>query len=695
MSTRFSRIFPFILVVITLGIHISVSVAPANSLVNWFTIDDAYYYFKEAQNVSEGLGFTFDGINSASGFHPLWMFICIPIFALARLDLLLPLRILVIIAGILNAASGVLLFSTFRRVLSVAPAALLSFFWVISPLVQPVISHNGMEAGINTFAIILFMFLLVRYEQQTKAEAECKGNWKTLAGLGAAAVLVMLSRLDNIFLVVTAGLWLVYRQGEKRYPVILTLLLSVASVFVSFMLRVGFREAYIQYLPSIYWMLVLSIVLKMVAFALGGLFDLTRTGAIWKQLGRVALVVTIACGLIGAFMLGVYSLGLFDRFPRTVILIDWGLTLSGALLLACLYRWLLPVNTNIKSAGHIIGQLKSHLSTWWQRGTAYFSPVAAALILYMGWNRLTFGTFSPVSGQIKHWWGTLYTVYGKPVNSLAEFFGYDARLKRGPWSLALSGWTELAEKMQRWHWIRKDETAITVGLFFLALLVVFILLAVLDRQRFRKNIHALALLPLAAGSLLQLFYYNGTGYVNTRDWYWISQMLTILWLAAVFADLLYHRLLAWRIPAVIPAAVMVVLGAVWLVGYAKDIHTLVPPTVVTENETAYLGSIQLLEQATEPGTVIGSTGGGNIAYFIQDRTIVNLDGLMNSVAYFESMKDGTAAEFLGQLGMDYVFANAYMVTSSEPYNMIFAGRLTELDSFASATLFKFSCAGCE
>lgn len=695
MSARFSRIFPFILVFITLVIHISVSIAPANSLVNWFTIDDAYYYFKEAQNVGEGLGFTFDGINSASGFHPLWMFICIPVFTLARYDLLLPLRILVVIAGILNAASGVLLFSTFRRVLALAPAALLSFFWVISPLVQPVISHNGMEAGINAFAIILFMFLLVRYEKDAGITGSYKVSWLQLAGMGAAGVLVMLSRLDNVFLVMTAGLWLIYRQGEKRYPVILSLLLSVASVFVSFMLRIGFREAYIQYLPSIYWMLVLSIILKMVAFSLAGLFDLHHGQTSWKLSLRVVLAVTSAGGLLGAVMLGIYSMGFFDRFPRTVILIDWGITLAGALLLTWLYRWLAQQAEIIGQPVSIWKQVKLHLNLWRQRGSAYFGLVAAALILYMGWNKLTFDTFSPVSGQIKHWWGTLYTVYGKPVNSLVEFFGYDARLKRGPWSLALSGWTELAEKMQRWHWIKKDELGYTVGAIFLVFLLVFLLLIIFDWQRFRKNAHALTILPLAAGSLLQLFYYNGTGYVNTRDWYWISQMLTILWLAGLFTDLLYHRLRQWKIPAFVPIVIMFAFGAAWLAGYARDIHKLVPPRVVPENETAYLGSIQLLEQATEPGAVIGSTGGGNIAYFIQDRTILNLDGLMNSTEYFESLKAGTAAAFLDQLGMDYVYANAYMVTKSEPYDSIFAGRLVELDYFANATLFKYICHGCE
>ena len=37
--------------------------------------DDAYYYIIGARNLAQGLGFTFDGINQTSGFHPLWFFL--------------------------------------------------------------------------------------------------------------------------------------------------------------------------------------------------------------------------------------------------------------------------------------------------------------------------------------------------------------------------------------------------------------------------------------------------------------------------------------------------------------------------------------------------------------------------------------------------------------------------------------------
>ncbi|MGE5642424.1 MAG: hypothetical protein ACM3Y8_05375, partial [Byssovorax cruenta] len=82
----------------------------------WFMRDDAYYYFKVAQNISEGHGSTFDGINKTNGYHPLWMLICVPIFALARFDLILPLRVLFVVMNALSLATAILLYRLIGKV---------------------------------------------------------------------------------------------------------------------------------------------------------------------------------------------------------------------------------------------------------------------------------------------------------------------------------------------------------------------------------------------------------------------------------------------------------------------------------------------------------------------------------------------------------------------------------------------------
>jgi hypothetical protein len=44
-----------------------------NALHLAMTVDDTYYYFKTALNVSRGLGSSFDGLNPTDGYHPLWL----------------------------------------------------------------------------------------------------------------------------------------------------------------------------------------------------------------------------------------------------------------------------------------------------------------------------------------------------------------------------------------------------------------------------------------------------------------------------------------------------------------------------------------------------------------------------------------------------------------------------------------------
>jgi hypothetical protein len=76
--------------------------------------------------------------------------------------------------------------------------------------------------------------------------------------------------------------------------------------------------------------------------------------------------------------------------------------------------------------------------------------------------------------------------------------------------------------------------------------------------------------------------------------------------------------------------------------------------------------VPLLEEHTEPGSIIGLTGGGNVGYFIQDRTIVNMDGLINSYAYFQALQDRTGGEYLQSIGLDYVLANP-VILDQQPY----------------------------
>ncbi|HRQ32198.1 MAG TPA: hypothetical protein PLM89_03750, partial [Anaerolineales bacterium] len=55
--------FEIILIIVVMSISVYAALSDAQNLsLRWFTRDDAYYYFKVAQNISEGRGSTCDGI---------------------------------------------------------------------------------------------------------------------------------------------------------------------------------------------------------------------------------------------------------------------------------------------------------------------------------------------------------------------------------------------------------------------------------------------------------------------------------------------------------------------------------------------------------------------------------------------------------------------------------------------------------
>jgi hypothetical protein len=99
--------------------------------------------------------------------------------------------------------------------------------------------------------------------------------------------------------------------------------------------------------------------------------------------------------------------------------------------------------------------------------------------------------------------------------------------------------------------------------------------------------------------------------------------------------------------------------------------------------------VPLLEENTEPGSTIGMTGGGTTAYFITNRTIINMDGLINSPEYFKAFQNDTAIEYLQALGVDYVFINQYVV-SSRPYEGMFDPYIEETGiKYGNFELMKF------
>ncbi|HLA08019.1 MAG TPA: hypothetical protein VJ022_11275, partial [Anaerolineales bacterium] len=267
------------------------------------------------------------------------------------------------------------------------------------------------------------------------------------------------------------------------------------------------------------------------------------------------------------------------------------------------------------------------------------------------------------SGQIKRWWGSFPArVYGGATRSPLEFFGIDFQGEG-------LGWSPIANTLGAW--VNQSTTrSIETNERYLALLAVaavgafFILL--INRAKSKTAIIQLSLPILVSGATLQTMYYHAGGYSAYKEWYWVTQRITSLLLICLVIGTLfplirgikYRHSLAWAFALWFG----INMGQAYWAGIQNVMRYNRWPAGTPNMEIAVL-----LENNTEPGSIIGMTGGGNVGYFIQGRTIVNMDGLINSHEYFEALQAGQAGEFLYDLGLDYVFANP-SILDNQPYD---------------------------
>jgi hypothetical protein len=661
--------FEIWLAILVLITHLYVIFLPPNSLVNWFHSDDAFYYFKVAQNITEGHGITFDQLGRDSGFHPLWMIVITPIFALARFDLITPLRLVVLLSAILSAGTAILLYRLSKRVLHPYAAAFIAFFWAFHPLIHANVTEMGLESALSAFMVVLLIYRLM---QEHKAQAPSRLRWFITGVIGAMTIL---ARLDNVFLVLIAGIWLVFPSSRLRYLMVLDVILIVFGVLAINFLRVGIGPPAIPYMLSSQVMVVVALVVRVPVYYLLGLYSGPNgTKGLTQHLLKAALASVVSTGIIATVMLALQALDLFPGFPRIVIIYEAGYALVAVLITRAAAALLIRKETTDEPL-----QWTSVLT----RGIFYFGPIGVFLLVYMGSSYLYFGTFMPVSGQIKRWWGTLYTIYGHPVRSLTEMVGF---FNLGPW--------DLLNQMIRLPAVLSAQ----VRLVILGIPAALLLLRSGYRTHFVNALHTLAIFPLFAGGLIQMLAYTGTSYTHMRPWYWVAQFMLISLIFGILLDsflkwlqqltFIKNRTGPWNPALLITAALCVVI----FIALGADVTRRMPAKVPPEKAEVYLQEARHVEENTEPGARIGFTGGGTTAYFIQGRTIVNLDGLMNTHEYFRQLKQWRAAEYLDKIGLQYVVAREFVITKSEPYTQ-FEGRLEEISMIGENTFYRWKSGG--
>jgi len=680
------RWFEVGLLVVGLATHLYIALSPANSLLHWYSTDDAFYYYKVAMNITSGHGVTFDGINPTNGFHPLWMLVCIPVFILGKINLILPLRVLVIVSALLSIGSGIFLFRLLKKFISNEVAAFIAVIWMFQPTIHDVVVVHGMESTISAFFIVAYVYFLVHWQDE-------EITTKRLIQLGVIGGLTVLARLDNIFIVLLLGGWFVLKPlGSYLRNLIAS---DIALIFItgmlSYYIRLRAGPFYQEYSISLSWFLILAFLFKPVLFFLFSRYQPDIKTPFINSLLKSLLAVTASSILLTLGLLLLHYFNVIVILPRStvivgqIIIIDWAGTLLGILGLQLFIGWF---TSRSSEEDQTTWDLRSK-EVWKAlilRGFWFYLPVAILLGMFLLWSYGYTGAFMPVSGQIKHWWaGFSNTVYGAPITSTRQLFGVDKDLN--VWKLASSYFTLLSKTVSPFFSQPMRRTAVLVFNILVAfLLIVFMIL----RRKWVANVlNRFGMFVLFLGLYTHIFYYTSTSYIHMRPWYWVGEIFFTMLLLGISLDSLVTLLGRWQFIKWGWNTAMLAIGAIVSFSFIQQNGWNFPYNVPVEGQEQYLKSTLFLEKRTTPGSLIGMTGGGTYAYFINDRTVVNLDGLINSNEYFESMKAGKGALFWDALGLDYVFATPYMVVEADPFKEMIGERLHPLVSGGGKTLYKY------
>lgn len=175
-------------------------------------VDDGFYNMTVARNIAAGLGCTFDGVDTTTGFHPLVILIAAPVFWLTGGGTTTPLRIILAVYLLASVALAWLLYRVVRRLGGPRTALAALVLFATSPIAG--IYLNTMNGCDTVFGGILLLATTWYYLARVRPNPDAPT--KRYVALGLLAGSLGLARLDLGFYAAALGVELLLRR--RAFP---------------------------------------------------------------------------------------------------------------------------------------------------------------------------------------------------------------------------------------------------------------------------------------------------------------------------------------------------------------------------------------------------------------------------------------------------------------------------------------------
>lgn len=118
------------------------------------------------------------------------------------------------------------------------------------------------------------------------------------------------------------------KRIRNRYLLIGDVFLSLVSVLASYLIRLELIAIFPTYQVSLLWMFGVVAVIKPLVYYFFGIYRRVWRYASIRELVLILSAVTTASMIVSGIMIGLVACGLFIGFPRSVLVIDWLLSLA-------------------------------------------------------------------------------------------------------------------------------------------------------------------------------------------------------------------------------------------------------------------------------------------------------------------------------------------------------------------------------
>jgi len=128
------------------------------------------------------------------------------------------------------------------------------------------------------------------------------------------------------------------KRIRNRYLLMGDVFLSLVAVLASYMIRLELIAIFPTYQVSLLWMLGSVILVKPIVYYFFGIYRRLWRYASIRELVLIIMAVTTASMIVSAIMITLFATGMFVGFPRSVLIIDWLLSISFVGGLRFLFR---------------------------------------------------------------------------------------------------------------------------------------------------------------------------------------------------------------------------------------------------------------------------------------------------------------------------------------------------------------------